>query len=488
MIRSLWLQGWKAQLRSPFWERGLAINIILGLFALYLLLNFLALGYFLDVILAEAMPDEDPFRLLNRLLFYSWAGGLLMRFLMQSFPVLDIKPYLLLPLPRSRLFHYLLGRSALNVFNLFPLVFVLPFAYKTLPGAGPALAWSAGVMMLALSNNYLAFYLKRQFSISPLYILVGLLLLASLAWLDFKEVLPVSGYFEAYFSLLAEQPAALLGTVGLLALSYGLTYSALRKNAYLDTVEARRERVESSTGIAALRRLGPAGQFLEMELMNILRNRRPRTMLLMSIAILFYPFFAVEYLDKGSMSMAFLFILMATCFPMATYGQFLIAWESSFFGLLMSRKVSWQAYLQGKYYLFVLFNTVTFALCLLYGLVDWRMLPLVLVAFLVNLGLTAYIILYLSTYNTRAVDPEKGAFMNWEGVGASQFLLVLPAFFLPVVLHLLLQWVLGWGWGLAVLGALGLAGILLQPPLMARIAQQLASRKYILADHFKQDT
>ena len=77
--------------------------------------------------------------------------------------------------------------------------------------------------------------------------------------------------------------------------------------------------------------------------------------------------------------------------------------------------------------------------------------------------------------------------MNWEGVGASQFLLVLPAFFLPVVIHLLLQWILGWQWGLAVLGMIGIVGILLHRPIMQAIVRQLSRRKYDLIDAYKQE-
>ena len=285
-----------------------------------------------------------------------------------------------------------------------------------------------------------------------------------------------------------KQPALALIPIGLVALAYQLPLMALRTNAYLDSIESRQERVESTEGIAALRRLGLAGQFVQMELLQIVRNKRPKTMLMMALLILFYPFFSLEYLENGkSFSSVFLFTLMATTFPMATYGQFLIAWESSFFNMLMARRVPLMAYMKGKYYLFTLFNVAAFCVCLLYGLADIRMIPIVFVSFLVNMGITAYIILFLSTYNTRPVNAEKSAFMNWEGVGASQLLLVLPAFFLPVVMHLLLQWVLGWQWGLAVLGILGVVGIMLHQPIMQAIVRQLSRQKYLLIDAYKKD-
>jgi hypothetical protein len=491
MIRSLLLQSWQAQVRSPFWERGLVVNILLGLLALYLLANFLFAGYFLDVILQNSVPDEHPIAVLSGIFFFTWIAGLLFRFLMQSFPVIDIQPYLLLPVKRSKLFHYLLFRSVFNVVNLFPLVFILPFTFKVVSteyGAVAQLAWIVSVMCLALFNNFVGFYLKRQFNMSPFAILGAFVVLCGIAYADTQELLPLSDAFANAFMAILANPVLSLIPVALVVLAYQLPFRALRSNAYLDAVEGRKGRVESTEGIAALRRLGMAGQFVQMELLQIARNKRPKTMLLMAVLILFYPFFSLEYLENGeSFSMVFLFTLMATTFPMATYGQFLIAWESSFFNMLMARRVPLMEYMKGKYYLFTLFNVAAFCVCLLYGLADIRMIPIVVVSFLVNMGITAYIILFLSTYNSRPVNPEKSAFMNWEGVGASQFLLVLPAFFLPVVIHLLLQWVLGWQWGLVVLGMIGIVGILLHRPIMQAVVRQLSRRKYDLIDAYKQE-
>ncbi|MCB0588486.1 MAG: hypothetical protein KDD06_24555, partial [Phaeodactylibacter sp.] len=156
MIKDLLLHGWKSQVRSPFWQRSLAINILLGLLIAYLMLNFLALGFFLDVILQDAFPGESPFTLFNGFLLYTMLAGLAFRFLMQSFPVLDIQHYLLLPIPKRSLFHYLLIKSVFNVVNVMPLLFIVPFAGKVVfPEAGSTSGWAWIGLLLAivLFNN-----------------------------------------------------------------------------------------------------------------------------------------------------------------------------------------------------------------------------------------------------------------------------------------------------------------------------------------------
>ena len=202
MIRSLLLQSWKAQLRSPFWERGLVVNILLALLALYLLANFLFAGYFLDSILEKTVPDEHPIAVLSGIFFFTWVGGLLFRFLMQSFPVIDIQPYLLLPIKKNKLFHYLLFRSVFNVFNLFPLVFILPFTLKVVSaeyGGAAQFAWIVSVMCLALFNNFVGFYLKRQFNIHPFMILGAFLVLGGVLYMDIKSWVPLSDVFASAF-------------------------------------------------------------------------------------------------------------------------------------------------------------------------------------------------------------------------------------------------------------------------------------------------
>jgi len=230
MIRQLLRHSFLAQVRSPFWERGLIVNILIGLLALYLLLNFLAVGYFLDVILGEAFSGQDIIEVANGFLLYTLLAGLITRFLAQSFPVLHIRPYLLLPLRRSRLYHYVLIRSVFNVVNLMPLVVALPFAFKAVYkqlGSAGGTAWLATVLALSFFNHYLAFYLKRQFNLRPLAIIGLLLLLGGLIAIDLQGFLPLSDLFGQGISAITANPALVLLPFALPAIAYRLLYRAL---------------------------------------------------------------------------------------------------------------------------------------------------------------------------------------------------------------------------------------------------------------------
>jgi hypothetical protein len=491
MIYRLLRHTYFSQVRSPFWERSLIVNILLALLALYLLLNFLVLGYFLDAILGEAFPGQDIIEVANGYLLYSLLAGLLSRFLIQSFPVLHIRPYLLLPIKRTRLYHFLLLRSVLNVVNLMPLVVALPFAFKAVyhkMGPASGTAWLLAVVALSLFNHYLAFYLKRQFNLRPMMVAVLFLLLGGLVAMDVKGITHLSSVFGQGMNAILQQPVFALIPVLLLAAAYLLLYRAMQHYSYLDTVEAKHERVESGKGIAALRRLGMEGHFLQLELRQIWRNKRPKTMLLVSLFFMLYPLMLLMDDDgvNGGTTTAFIYVMIAICFPAVNYGQFLIAWESKYFNLLMSRNAPFKTYLRSKFYLFLLLNTAAFLICLFYGFIDVQFIPIVLSAYLFISGVTIYILLFFGTYNTKSVDPEKSAFMNWEGVGGSQFVMILPALFLPIVLHLPLAYLLGPQMALLVMGSIGLLGLLLQQPILNALEKQLKKRKYTLIDSFKQ--
>ena len=213
MVYRLLRHSFLSQVRSPFWERSLIVNILLALLALYLLLNFLAIGYFLDVILAESFSGQDIIAVANGFLLYTLLGGLFARFMVQNFPMLDMQPYLLLPIKRNRLYHFLLLRSVFNLVNLMPLVVALPFALKVVYhrlGTASGTVWLATILALSLANHFLAFYLKRQFNLRPLAIVGLLVLLGGLVTLDVQGVVSFSAAFGQGVTMIVEQPALLV--------------------------------------------------------------------------------------------------------------------------------------------------------------------------------------------------------------------------------------------------------------------------------------
>ena len=118
---------WKQFFRSSYWQKSMALNILMVFLALYFIVIFLSLGLGLYPILKKQFPDADPLLTVNGFLFYWLLGDLVMRFFLQKLPVITIKPLLTLPIKKSKILHYVLGKSAISFFNFLPLFTIIPF-------------------------------------------------------------------------------------------------------------------------------------------------------------------------------------------------------------------------------------------------------------------------------------------------------------------------------------------------------------------------
>jgi hypothetical protein len=61
MIAEFTRLEWKQFIRSSYWQKSVAINILMVLLALYFILMFLGLGFALFPLLKEFFPDKYPF-------------------------------------------------------------------------------------------------------------------------------------------------------------------------------------------------------------------------------------------------------------------------------------------------------------------------------------------------------------------------------------------------------------------------------------------
>ena len=120
---------WKQFFRSSYWQKGIALKIIMGFFALYFIATFLAMGIFAFKAMKKLFPESDPLELVNSFLVVVIVVDLIFRYMMQKLPVMNIKPMLILPIKKSKLVHYVLGKSSLSFFNFMSLFFTFLFLW-----------------------------------------------------------------------------------------------------------------------------------------------------------------------------------------------------------------------------------------------------------------------------------------------------------------------------------------------------------------------
>lgn len=490
MFRKLLVLDILSRMRSPFWQKSIGINIVLILLALYLMLSFLGLGFVLDAIIASIYPDADPLQVFNRFFLYYLVYDLIMRFFMQNLPVTALQSYLLLPIRRSYLVHYLLIKSIPNFFNILPFLLVIPFFLKVvLPTLGSiAWTWLATIVLLILLNHLLSVLLKRSFMLRPLAGLLLVIVIAALAYFDFQGYLPFSEFFGKWLAWTSGSGLYLLIPLALVISMYTLAYRIFYRNIYLDKLsQSEKQEAGDSRQLDWLNRFGKTGRLLQLDLQLVRRNKRPRIMATMSIFFLLYPLIVLQDGLEGKMGLAVFVAVFTTGLFMINYGQFMLAWESSFFDFLRVRQITIREYFESKFLLFGMSTLIALLLSMLYGFV-YPILPLFFVAGAIfNMGVSTFILMFTCTYNVRKIDLGKGAFMNWEGVGAAQFLLILPIMVLPMLLYGLFNHLGGLYAGLGGLTLIGLIGLALRGPILNALSRQFEQRKYIMTSSFKKD-
>jgi hypothetical protein len=127
MIKQFLSLEWKQFSRASYFQKGIAIKILLFFAALYFggIAVFLGAGIFF--ILKKAIPDTDPIVIANNFLIYWVLFDLVIRFFMQQLPVMNIKPLMTIPIKRNTIVHYLLGKTTLSFFNIIAILLFLPF-------------------------------------------------------------------------------------------------------------------------------------------------------------------------------------------------------------------------------------------------------------------------------------------------------------------------------------------------------------------------
>ena len=160
MIKHFLNLEWKQYFRSSYWQKNMLLNILLVFFALYFVAMFLILGFAMYPLLKKLYPDSDPFVMANGFIFFWVLGDLFARFFFQKLPVMSVKPLLTLPIKRSKIVNYVLGKSATNFFNFLPVFAIIPFAVTLLNkgyASSVVLIWLAVMLLLTLISNYLNF-------------------------------------------------------------------------------------------------------------------------------------------------------------------------------------------------------------------------------------------------------------------------------------------------------------------------------------------
>jgi hypothetical protein len=490
MTLSLFLRHqWMAFWRSRNANKSLAMQIILGIFYLFIFIEVAGLGMVLPFIIRELAPDKDPSVLFCSYIIYYFLIGLLARFQFQELPSLSIQPYLVQNIRRRSMLRFLNVRSLFHVINFLPLFVFFPFAvviFVPTFGLLNAVCFLLAMLALVLNNHFFNMYIKRKSASNSWWFLSIVLLLAAFKALDYFKLVSFEKSSAQIFIYLLTHPLMCLLPVAVSICTFLFHNNYLCSHLYIEELVGE-GKIKTGHAFSFLNRFGDMGEMIALDLKLIFRNKRPRTLLILSGVILFYGFmFYPQYLRTGNYSMLFLFALLITGLFISNYGQFLFAWQSSHFDGMMSSNFNIKQYIRAKFSLLITVCTLQFLIASLYGCMSWLILPIQLTAFLYSIGVNSFVVIYTSTFNYKYLDLGKSGRMNFQGVGAMQWLQTMFISFAPALLFFLLQRLLGFWFAIIFISSLGIAGLAFNEKLINWLEKQFILRKYKILEGFRE--
>ena len=343
------------------------------------------------------------------------------------------------------------------------------------------------IISLSLLNNYLALFIKRKSIANIAYIILGFLVVGSLLLLEYFKIIQISVLSNGLFKLLVSFPYLALLFCALAYFIFHLNSSYLYQNLYVEELETKKGG-KSSTDYPFLKRFGEIGDLAAIELKLIMRHKRPRSSLLVGIFFLFYGFlfYKAPALKNNEFEKLFFCAVFITGFSNLSYGQFVYAWQSSYFDGILANKISLKNFIKAKFLLFTIFSTIITLLSSFYIFVDAKILLLHAAAYLYNIGISSVLILYLGTFNHKRLDIKQSATFNFQGTGASQWLLMIPFMLIPYIIYIPFAYFKLPFWGLFAIGIVSLMMLLMRGFWINLITKKLEQKRYTLAEGYRE--
>ncbi len=482
----------KESKRSSFWQKQIALNIVIGFFILLMLLYLLVLGLFIDKILGELYPNDNPIDIFNGIIIYYFGMELMLRFMIQALPTINIESYLHLPIKKTAIVHYLNLRSLLAIGNYLPLLVFIPFAFKVLLphySGFVAFIWILSMFFIALANNYLAIYIKRQMTSKPMITGIAAITLIIFILLDYFKIISVTSVSRYLFNALIVHTIWIIIPVLLLIFNYLLNFYFLKTKLYTEELSQKKEEISNtSKAFQYLKHYGHTGQLILKDIKLIWRHKRTRSIVYMAPLFLGYGLLLYNqeiYMSRNGF-LIFIGIFM-TGGMMLNYLNYVFSYESGHFDFVLSNYKDFDKYLEQKFIFAIAIATISYIITIPYVLYGFKILFINTMTWLYNIGVLSYLLLFTATFSSKRMDLSKAATFNYQGLGATHWLSILPFFLMPLLVYLpfsLLDYPIG---GFIVIGTMGFLGLTFHKPIMKMLNKQFVKKKYNMASGFRQN-
>ncbi len=490
MLSTFLSHQWKDFWRSRSKTGNIAAQILLGIFILYFLVAAIGIGFFMPKLLQGFFPNIGLINAFNGIILYYFLFDLATRTQMQELPTLSVIPYLHLNIRRKTIVNFLNIKSLFSFFNILPLFIFIPFIVVKIGGTYglfTCLMYTVAIISLTFFNNYFVLYLKRKAinNIAYFAAIIGFVGIAGV--LDYYHIISVSAASNFVFVTVAKYPLlALLFTLLAIAI-FILNSNYLTANLYTEELSSKTDK-KGSTDYPFLNRFGKVGELAALELKLILRHKRSRSSVFMGFAFLCYGliFYKGPIIANNEFGKLLFAALFMTGISIISYGQFMFAWQSTHFDGLLVNKIDFKNFIKAKFLLFTISCTVITLLASFYGFMSYKLLLLHLAAYLYNIGFATVIVLYFATMNYKRLDITKSASFNFQGTGATQWILGIPFILIPIFIYIPFGYFNKPYWGLFAIGLFGLITLLMRNFWINLLVKRFEKQRHKIAEGFRE--
>ncbi len=106
--------------------------------------------------------------------------------------------------------------------------------------------------------------------------------------------------------------------------------------------------------------------------------------------------------------------------------------------------------------------------------------------FLFNLGFLSFLLMYFSSSSRKRMDMTKSSAFNYQGLGASNWIMILPFFLLPILIWVPFNLLGIPHWGIGAIGFIGIVSLAFHKSLMKIVVKRFEQKKHLIAEGFRE--
>lgn len=473
--------NWKEFNRGASISTKLVAKILKWFWIIYF--AFISLG--LAVIASDL---SEPFIYVNKQLIYFFIYLIVIRYFVQSLPVLNIKSFLLTPIKTKNIIRYVILKTFPTYFNLLPLFFLIPFtlliASNNNYDTANLIYWNLNILGIIFLTNLLNFLLNNK---KNLVYIVGVIL-ALIKALDYYSIVDFTTYSQQFFYSFYETPYLAIFTWALVYFLYNYVFKFFNNSLYIDKGIQTKIKEAKQSDYNWLDRFGKTAIFIKNDLRLLKRSKRARSTVYAGLGFLFYAFLIFPSEEILGPAFSFFGYLFSSAGFLFMFGSFVPSWDSQYYPLMMTQNIEYKEYLNSKWSLLIIGTVISTILAsIIYSFVGINSVYAIIGGAAYNIGVNGYLTLWAGAYTKSPIDlnSSANAFGDKKALNAKTMLVGIPQMVVPVVVYYFGNAYFDHLTACLLVASLGVLGIFLKPIAFSLIMKAYKTEKYSTLKAYK---